>query len=308
MPAGEGIKTPQRRELSPAMHFWAGGTGGMVGALITGPLEMVKTRLQAERNRTELRESGKQKAFGSRLYYALKHVHSTSGVAGLWRGIGPHLAGTVPARAIYFGVYNESKKRYVASSGKDSALMHWFAAVTAGVCCVTVTSPLWVIKTRMQLQTPTDRMYRNSLDCAIQMIRREGPVSLFRGLSASLVGISESSMQFVLYEQGKKMAVANRSDKELRTWEYLTAACMAKTIAVLATYPHEVVRTRMREVPVEGRPRRYVAFTQSLMLVGRSEGIAGLYGGMAAHLMRVVPNACLMFLTYELFVRYYAFN
>lgn len=43
---GEPNKAPRRRELSPAMHFWAGGFGGMVGALATGPLEMVKTRLQ----------------------------------------------------------------------------------------------------------------------------------------------------------------------------------------------------------------------------------------------------------------------
>jgi solute carrier family 25 protein 33/36 len=36
------------------------------------------------------------------------------------------------------------------------------------------------------------------------------------------------------------------------------------------------------------------------------EGAAGWYGGMGAHLLRVVPNACIMFLTYELFIRYFA--
>jgi hypothetical protein len=35
------------------------------------------------------------------------------------------------------------------------------------------------------------------------------------------------------------------------------------------------------------------------------EGARGLYGGMTAHLLRVVPNSAFMFLTYELFVKAY---
>ncbi len=139
-------RSPHRRELSPAMHFWAGGTGGMVGALATGPLEMIKTRLQAERNKQEIRDSGKRHMFGTRIGYALKHVYATSGVTGLWRGIGPHLAGTIPARAIHFGVYNEGKKWYGALLGREGPLQHLLAAATAGMCSVTITSPLWVIK------------------------------------------------------------------------------------------------------------------------------------------------------------------
>lgn len=274
-----------------------------MGALLTGPLEMVKTRLQAVRNRGELRLSG---GVGGRLWSALRGVYQTAGVAGLWRGVGPHLAGTVPARAIYFGVYNESKKRYTLASGRDSSLVHWLAAVTAGLCSVTVTSPLWVVKTRMQLQTPTDRVYHNSIHCAVSMFRHEGWRSLFRGLSASLVGITESSMQFVMYEQLKRVAVANRVDKELTTPEYIASASVAKFVAVLLTYPHEVIRTRMRELPLQGQPRKYTGLIQSFRLISSTEGVAGLYGGMAAHLIRVVPNACIMFLTYELFVRYFA--
>lgn len=283
----------------------------MTGALVTGPLEMVKTRLQAARNRGELRRSGASRMLGSRMFFALKHVHSTSGVAGLWRGIGPHLAGTVPARAIYFGVYHEAKKRYVAAAGADTALMHWLAAVTAGLCAVTVTSPVWVVKTRMQLQTATDVSYTSSVDCLRQMVQREGWRSLFRGLSASIAGISESSMQFVMYEQLKKVALSRRApgeSSELSTGEYLGAACLAKTVAVLLTYPHEVVRTRMRERPAEGAERQYRGFVQSMRMVAAKEGAAGLYGGMAAHLMRVVPNACIMFVTYELFVRHFALS
>jgi solute carrier family 25 protein 33/36 len=146
--------------------------------------------------------------------------------------------------------------------------------------------------------------YRNSVDCLIQMLRTEGWRSLFRGLSASMVGISESSMQFVMYER-LKTALA-KPDVELTAAEYVMAASAAKMVAVAITYPHEVVRTRMREVAAEGAERKYRTFTQTFGRVWMEEGALGLYGGMAAHMVRVVPNAGIMFLTYELFCRTFA--
>ena len=39
---------------------------------------------------------------------------------------------------------------------------------------------------------------------------------------------------------------------------------------------------------------------QSLRLIAQEEGLRGLYGGMPAHLMKVVPNAAILFLVVEL--------
>lgn len=39
---------------------------------------------------------------------------------------------------------------------------------------------------------------------------------------------------------------------------------------------------------------------QSLSLIAKEEGRQGLYAGMGMHLVKVVPNAAIMFLTYEL--------
>jgi len=72
----------------------------------------------------------------------------------------------------------------------------------------------------------------------------------------------------------------------------------AKSIASLVTYPHEVIRTRLRQPAVNGRIK-YTGLMQTLRLVIAEEGMAGLYGGLTAHLFRVVPNAACMFLIYE---------
>jgi hypothetical protein len=40
-------------------------------------------------------------------------------------------------------------------------------------------------------------------------------------------------------------------------------------------------------------------------LTAREEGRKGLYGGMGAHLMKVVPNAAILFYVYELTENFY---
>jgi solute carrier family 25 protein 33/36 len=88
--------------------------------------------------------------------------------------------------------------------------------------------------------------------------------------------------------------------------EYMTLAASAKLIAAVCTYPHEVIRTRLREqrVATLENPHKYTGLLQALRLIFHEEGLAGLYGGMSTHLLRVVPNAAIMFWTYELVVRY----
>ena len=72
----------------------------------------------------------------------------------------------------------------------------------------------------------------------------------------------------------------------------------AKAVASLITYPHEVLRTRLRQPAVEGRVV-YTSLLQTLRLIIAQEGVASLYGGLTAHMFRVVPNAACMFLIYE---------
>ncbi len=69
--------------------------------------------------------------------------------------------------------------------------MHTASAVIAGVTVSTVTNPIWVVKTRMQLQTREHGVaprYASSLDCVRQTIRAEGVLGLYKGLLASYLG------------------------------------------------------------------------------------------------------------------------
>ncbi|KAL7749805.1 Pyrimidine nucleotide transporter, mitochondrial [Sorochytrium milnesiophthora] len=255
--------------------------------------------------------------------------------------------------SIQFGAYNQSKQYLTRVYGKETSTVHLCSAIVAGIATVTTMSPVWFIKTRMQLQNSKGDVgarYRNSWDCLMKVVRNEGPLTLYRGLSASLVGVSEGTIQWVLYERMKRSVNAynarhhdSASAGKLQWLQYFGCAASAKLLAAAITYPHEVIRTRLRESPVvsvsftsrlaapssaahmvssalSGYPTlspsttalrhhhttrtmtntyKYSGFVQTGRLIVQEEGVAALYSGMTAHLMRVVPNAAIMFVCYE---------
>ncbi|ORY29923.1 mitochondrial carrier [Rhizoclosmatium globosum] len=310
------------------LHFMAGGIGGTVGASVTCPLEVVKTRMQSSLYQPQsVTATASAKFQPIRLITdniksvgtALKTIRQQEGIFALWKGLGPNLVGVVPARAIYFSSYNHGKQFYTSlNGGKETSIVHMLSAATAGMATALCTNPIWLVKTRMQLQNDAAKSgklanavhYKNSFHCAQQVFRTEGIRGLYKGLSASFLGLSESTLQFVLYEYFKQQLLHSKNEqarlssatnttgtqKNLEWFNTIGAAASAKLIAAIATYPHEVLRTRLRESAGGGR---YTGLVQSAVLIYREEGMGGLYGGMTAHLLRVVPNACILFGTVE---------
>lgn len=165
----------------------------------------------------------------------------------------------VPATAIKFYVYGNCKHIGAKLLGKaeDSPLVHAQAAICAGLATSTATNPIWLIKTRLQLDKtrtnaagPSTRQYRNSIDCIRQTLRNEGVRGFYRGMSASYLGSIETALHLVLYERLKTglrdllqpiQGTGTPFWDEVSHWASTSgAASSAKLIAGLTTYPHEV--------------------------------------------------------------------
>lgn len=319
----------EARRKSPTpflVTFAAGGIAGTVGAVITCPLEVVKTRLQSSQFQVVPSISmaiGPPSPMLARPFKAtanhifgtlnvLRTVAKEEGVGALWKGVGATVVGVLPARAIYFSAYHRGKHWVAEATGwsGDDARVHLSAAALAGASVCTATNPIWLVKTRMQLQSSAKGhsiKYRNSVDCVKTVIREEGFLGLYKGLAASYIGVGESTLQWVIYEKLKRRIDARSPDAAPSSskWvDYFAAAAGAKLVAAVIAYPHEVLRTRMRETGTDGR-RKYLSVRQSFNCIVREEGVAALYGGMTAHLMRVVPNSAIMFFCYEFLVHSY---
>lgn len=306
--------------------------GGMTAAALTSPLDVLRTRLQSDFYQAQIAATRHARGIpppsamslprSTLLHFSetiqmLFSIHRVEGWRALFKGLGPNLVGVVPAKAINFYSYGNGKRIISEkfNDGQETAWVHLCAAIAAGIITGTATNPIWLVKTRLQLDKSNaerargaaTRQYRSSLDCVMQTVRAEGIRGLYRGLSASYLGVSESTIQWVLYEQMK--GYLKRKEEALvasgrpTTWRdeatsmggRLCAAGSAKFFATVLTYPHEVARTRLRQAPMQNRQLKYTGLVQCFRTMVREEGIMALYGGLTPHLLRVIPSAAITF-------------
>lgn len=247
----------------------------MISATLTAPLDVVKTRLQSSdfyQAQIAAWRAAKNIPHPSQMSLArssLLHIRETcqiliaipkvEGPRALFKGLGPNLIGVVPARAINFYAYGNGKKLISQhfNNGQESAWVHLTAAAAAGIATGTATNPIWLVKTRLQLDKSQakggrGRQYKNAFDCTMKTLKQEGIRGLYRGLSASYLGVTESTAQWMLYEQGKKqlrlreerLVASGRPrtmyDNFVSSFGEMFAAGGAKFFAAIITYPHEV--------------------------------------------------------------------
>ncbi|KAJ7876281.1 mitochondrial carrier protein RIM2 [Mycena leptocephala] len=307
-------------------HFVAGGLGGMCGAIVTSPFDVVKTRLQSSLFREKhanmtmagVNGAAAYTAPRSNLFYnfvetghILRDIYREESPRALFKGLGPTLVGVIPARSINFFTYGNGKQMIANNfnDGRENTWVHLAAAAIAGIVTGTATNPIWVVKTRLQLESGTRRStgapsLGGSWTTIRTIMKDEGIRGFYKGLSASYLGVTEGTIQWVLYERLKRITANTEGKGGVLEWAgMLGSAGTAKCVASLITYPHEVIRTRLRQPKVNG-VMKYTGLWQTFRLVIAEEGARRLYGGLSAHLMRVVPNAAVMYSIYEGILRW----
>lgn len=218
------------------------------------------------------------------------------------------------------------------------------------------TNPIWVIKTRLMSQTATHQVgspldvfpksastptsrptlqvpwhYRSTLDAARKMYTSEGILSFYSGLTPALLGLTHVAVQFPAYEflktkfTGHPMGSIQTEEGEKtyrQLFGVLCATILSKILASSATYPHEVIRTRLqtqrrpiageqfiqgftmapdgRKVPnMVGQGQKYRGVIQTFRMILHEEGWRAFYAGMGTNMMRAVPAATVTMCTYE---------
>jgi len=90
-------------------------------------------------------------------------------------------------------------------------------------------------------------------------------------------------------------------DQHVTAHAILFCSAVAKMVASVATYPHEVVRTRLqtqrRLLLPSGAPRKRSGIIRTTRKILHFEGWRGLYKGLSVNLIRTVPNSAVTMLT-----------
>ncbi|KAJ1988206.1 mitochondrial FAD carrier protein flx1 [Dimargaris cristalligena] len=282
-------------------HAVAGMGAATVSTLTLQPLDLVKTRLQAD----ESVKTPKSRLLG-RSWRVFRSVVQEEGLRGLYRGLTPNLAGNIASWGLYFFWYDTIKQYQGRHNGTAhphlSATQYLVAAAEAGALTQLCANPLWVVKTRMFTTSRSAQdAYRGLWHGLRSIYRTEGIRGLYKGLVPGLFGVSHGSLQFMAYESMKRW----RNDTpgtNLNPIEYMTMAASSKVFATVCTYPYQVVRTRLQNQRGPGSALSLVDLTVKIY---QHESFLGFYKGLGPNIVRVLPGTCITFVVYEFLSHYF---
>ncbi|CCK70612.1 NAD+ transporter KNAG_0E03550 [Huiozyma naganishii CBS 8797] len=282
----------------------SGALAGFISGIMVCPLDVTKTRLQAQ---------GLQAATENPYYKGIFGTMSTivkdEGVRGLYKGLVPIILGYFPTWMIYFSVYEYSKNVYPKLFPYSDFISHSCSAITAGAVSTTVTNPIWVIKTRLMLQTNAqDQLthYKGTLDAFRCIWRQEGLRAFYTGLVPSLLGLFHVAIHFPVYEKLKIHFRCYSIARDSKGQQYYTinlpnlimASSVSKMVASVLTYPHEILRTRM-QLKADLPTNIHHKLLPMIRNTYKYEGWRAFYSGFTANILRTVPASAITLVSFE---------
>lgn len=216
----------------------------------------------------------------------------------------PVLQSSCISNFVYFYVFHLLKS--LRTKKVQSAAGDLVIGALAGVVNVLLTTPCWVVNTRIKMKGITsDLPYSNLISGLRYIARNEGVKKLWSGTCASLILVANPSIQFSVYESIKRHLIEIYG-KETPTFLYFLAGAAAKLVATILTYPVQIIQTKLRHGDNEFKKNLppNAGTLEMILYILKIKGINGLYCGLEAKLWQTVLTAALMFMTYEKIVRF----
>ncbi|GAQ44352.1 ADP/ATP carrier protein [Aspergillus niger] len=175
----------------------SGGAAGATSLLFVYSLDYARTRLA---NDAKSAKGGGDRQFNG-LVDVYKKTLASDGIAGLYRGFGPSVAGIVVYRGLYFGMYDSIKPVVLVGPLEGnflaSFLLGWTVTTGAGIASY----PLDTIRRRMMMTSGEAVKYKSSMDAARQIVAKEGVKSLFKGAGANILRGVAGAGVLSIYDQ-----------------------------------------------------------------------------------------------------------
>lgn len=337
-------------------------SGGVTNALLH-PIDSVKTRMQAS-GRGQACGATSKTTFVDTVRFTRDMIR-TEGWTSLYQGMVSSVIGASFSWGIYFYVYKmsklygktwseklststESESENIGKSDSDSektasipTSVLLLSSLNAGFATCMLTHPIWLVKTRLQLQHNVGKQangaspvsYRGTVDAFLKIARNEGVFrGLYAGLTPSLVLISHGVIHFVLYDVLKDMRLRHIDDsketeateqrkEQLNSRDSLIIAAFSKSVAATVTYPFQVVKTRLQDVQNSVAYRSiahpsmatttnhqnqvyYTGMVDAMRKMYRMEGVGSFFRGIVPNVIRVTPAGALTLAIYEYFLHF----
>jgi len=166
--------------VSFAKNIASGGAAGALSLMFVYSLDYARTRLANDAKSAK----GAERQFNG-LIDVYKKTFQAEGIQGLYRGFVISCVGIVVYRGCYFGFYDSLKPVLL---GENAGVVASFAlgygvTITAGL----ISYPIDTVRRRMMMTSGEAVKYKGSIDCAVQVLKKEGAASFMKGAGANIL-------------------------------------------------------------------------------------------------------------------------
>lgn len=185
------------RQLTSFDYLCASSLSGVLSAILTNPIWVIKTRM--------LTTSVSQAGAYTGMISGLRSIYKTEGTRGLFHGLTPTLAG-VSHGSLYFMAYEKLKlwRRESRKGGQLSNTDTLIASSLSKVFAGLITYPHQLVRARLQTYDPNATVQKRGPGVInlIRMIgKNEGFVGFYKGLFPNLLRVVPSTcVTFLVYE------------------------------------------------------------------------------------------------------------
>ncbi|XP_001659037.2 solute carrier family 25 member 35 [Aedes aegypti] len=292
------------------MEFILGGFSSCSAVLFTFPFDVLKTRQQLEHELLS-KNSTHQSAYRG-LRQSIVSVIKSDGVFGLYKGLPAGILYQFSMNSVRLGTYQTVDN--LGWTRSENAVLTPFLAVfwggVAGIVGATASCPVAVVKTQLQAfssgkyTAKFQHQHDGMIDAFRNMYREAGIRGLYRGYTAHLTRVSlGSSVQMTSFAMSKDFFAQYEMFQQSVVLNALAASSVAGFFMCVLMSPVDVVTTRMTNqgVSSSGKGLLYKNIFDCFVKIYRSEGIHGMYKGIAPLYMRVVPHTVLNLTFWEFF-------
>eukprot|EP00201_Polytomella_parva_P011889 CAMPEP_0175056958 /NCGR_PEP_ID=MMETSP0052_2-20121109/10980_1 /TAXON_ID=51329 ORGANISM="Polytomella parva, Strain SAG 63-3" /NCGR_SAMPLE_ID=MMETSP0052_2 /ASSEMBLY_ACC=CAM_ASM_000194 /LENGTH=316 /DNA_ID=CAMNT_0016322083 /DNA_START=52 /DNA_END=1002 /DNA_ORIENTATION=+ len=289
--SADGHKVQGKAKVSSSVltELYTSGISVSIANTVTNPLDMIKVRMQL---------AGRNLAAGEKrpgMVSTGVNVVKNEGVLALWSGLGPSLARGFFFGGARLGLYTPIK---MAIAGDEKAAASFQLKVLSGSLsgglAAAVTSPIELIKTRLQAAGRDPALPNTSMGVIRSVVAADGVPGLWRGAMPGLIRSAIlTACQCATYDEAKKF-VKDTTGLNEGLYLHLSSSMIAGLVTTTVTNPIDVIKTRMF---IGGKSTGGVMSTASTVL--KNDGLAGFMKGWSASYARLGPHTVIMFLTAE---------
>lgn len=282
-------------------QFLLPSLAGCMAVVFSHPLELIKVRLQLDRN-------GATRSYRG-WFHCFVHTWKTHGLRGLENGLQFGLLREFFFNAIRFGCYDQALHTYASLMSENTVTIAEKFAVGLGVGAFAgcVMNPIEVLKTRNQaLGGLTGHQHvlksYSIASAAVNLYKSEGISGYFRGVGVQTVrGILGPGTQLPAYNFLKEHVSSYGFDIH-NPIVHMVCSAISGGVSIIFCNPADTIRTRIYNQPIDpvtGKGQLYSNAFDAAVKIVRTEGIQSLYKGGLAHYGRLGPHIVLVFMFLE---------